>query len=316
MRPSLAVVLALTACGTPGLMPLTVEDDMSLPRIEVTVDNRPRLLHLLEWGDPRRPTVLIVHGSVSDVRSWLPIAEGLASEYHVVAWDLGGNGLSQRLERRQLAFDLMADEVLAVKARVSPTAPVAVIGHSWGASIVALALGRQPAAFSRVVLAEPPGLTGELQNRVGAAVNLMVRGYLDMAVGAGLLAPVDHEGLDLRALEMLSSGTRAFSCPGKAPTPVPVWRPGGLALIEWETSVIGPSGAFSYDFTPGLADVEAPVLLIGTECSVIGAEFQRTGNLPLLRQGSLVSMAGVSHRLTVEDPSGFVGVVKTFLGQE
>jgi hypothetical protein len=29
-----------------------------------------------------------------------------------------------------------------------------------------------------------------------------------------------------------------------------------------------------------------------------------------------VSMAGVSHRLTVEDPSGFVAVVKTFLGQE
>ncbi|MCH3968378.1 MAG: alpha/beta hydrolase [Atopobiaceae bacterium] len=49
-----------------------------------------------EWGDPAKPSVLLLHGITSSHRSWSPVARLLAERgLHVIAWDMPLHGESR-----------------------------------------------------------------------------------------------------------------------------------------------------------------------------------------------------------------------------
>ena len=98
IAPVLGVALTVaTGCMDPGapgnLVPATVEDDPSLPRIEVNGT----ILHAEAYGNPSAPMIMMLHGGPGgDYRSLLPY-RALADEgYYVVFWDHRGAGLSKR----------------------------------------------------------------------------------------------------------------------------------------------------------------------------------------------------------------------------
>ena len=53
-------------------------------------------LHYLEWGDPAKPDLLLVHGWTNFAASWTGVAENLRHRYHIVAPDLRGHGESDK----------------------------------------------------------------------------------------------------------------------------------------------------------------------------------------------------------------------------
>jgi proline iminopeptidase len=296
----------------PGiLVPPTVTEDPLLPQATIAVSGHSRRIHFRSYGDPSAPPLLVVHGSAADMRAYL-VLSALADRYHVVLWDLRGNGLSERVPEQELGFDAMADEIEAVRLALVGDRPVTIIGHSWGAAFVALHLSRHPQAVHQAVLIEPPGLKSEFQNRVGQSLDLLAPGYLDMVYSTDLLPPVDHETLDYKTLMLLRSGIRTFSCDNDHPPPWPVWRPGGLALLVWETSPM-KGGVYSYDFTPGLDGFAGEVLIVGTACSPLGTSFQRDTNLTLFQHGRLLDIPGSGHRVTIEQPALLLEGLNAFL---
>ena len=48
--------------------------------------------HYLEWGDPAKPTVLLLHGASQQGHSWDFISLALSPDYHVLALDQRGHG--------------------------------------------------------------------------------------------------------------------------------------------------------------------------------------------------------------------------------
>ena len=77
--------------------------------------------------------LVLLHGGLSDGRSWTPQLESLAQEYDVVAWDAPGCGGSA-----DPAADLrLADYADAVAAlvRALGVGPVHLAGHSFGAGL-------------------------------------------------------------------------------------------------------------------------------------------------------------------------------------
>ena len=125
-RALVAAALLLAACITPrepgALVPPTVDEDPALPRVLLSVAGRTRAVHLRTFGDPANPTVLFLHGSLSDHRSFLPFRV-LADRFHVVLWDQRGNGLSERITAGEYGWDSVVEEIDAVKALVSPDRP-------------------------------------------------------------------------------------------------------------------------------------------------------------------------------------------------
>ncbi|WNM36305.1 SDR family oxidoreductase [Streptomyces sp. Li-HN-5-11] len=93
-------------------------------------------LRVAELGDPRQPTVVLLHGYPDSKEVWSEVAERLAGRYglHVVLYDVRGHGRSTAPRPLRGGFTLakLTDDFLAVVDAVSPDRPVHLVGHDWG----------------------------------------------------------------------------------------------------------------------------------------------------------------------------------------
>jgi len=89
------------------------------------------------------PTLVALHGLASNARWWDLVAERLAPMNRVIAVDLRGHGLSDRPDDGY-DFDTVAGDVHDVVSQLHP-APLAVAGHSWGASVALVYAANYPA---------------------------------------------------------------------------------------------------------------------------------------------------------------------------
>lgn len=89
------------------------------------------------------PTLLALHGLASNARWWDLVAERLGAMNRVIAVDLRGHGLSDRPDDGY-DFDTVAGDVHNVVGELHP-APLAVAGHSWGASVALVYAANYPA---------------------------------------------------------------------------------------------------------------------------------------------------------------------------
>ncbi|MCB9651309.1 MAG: alpha/beta hydrolase, partial [Deltaproteobacteria bacterium] len=300
-------LVPLWACVDPGdpgaWVPATVDEDPSLPSRSLDVVGHLRQVHLRTFGAEGAPPLFVIPGSASDLRAYAPLA-ALSDHYRVVMWDLRGNGLSERVPAEELGFEAMAEELEAMWLAEAGGEPATFIGHSWSAAFVALYLARHPEHVRQAVLIEPPGLKDSFQDQVGLALDLMAPGYLDLVWSVGS-APLDHVGLDYQMLGMLQSGVRNFYCDPDDHPPWPVWRPGALALITWEAAILKGT-SLDYDFTPGVGDFTGEVLIVGTECSPIGTEFQTATNLTVFQDARVLDIRGSGHRILTEQPEALL----------
>ncbi len=91
-------------------------------------------LSLCEAGDPRRPTLVFIHGYPDTKEMWQGVMAELADRFHVAAYDVRGAGASSA-PRGPAAYDLgrLADDFEAVLDAVAPGKQVHLVGHDWGA---------------------------------------------------------------------------------------------------------------------------------------------------------------------------------------
>ncbi|MGM1063353.1 alpha/beta fold hydrolase [Saccharothrix sp. Mg75] len=97
------------------------------------VESEGARLAVFERGDRSAPTVLLVHGFPDTHRVWDGVADVLAEAFHVVTYDVRGAGASSA-PRGLAAYRLpvLARDLFAVAAAVSPDEPVHVVAHDWG----------------------------------------------------------------------------------------------------------------------------------------------------------------------------------------
>jgi len=142
----------------PGnLVPRTVDEDLSLPSINVNGAQ----LHAEAFGNPDDPMIVVIHGGPGlDYRYLLNCKEFANDGYRVVFYDQRGAGLSERFPFSSYSMHEMYDDLTAVIAhyRSSATQKVFLLGHSWGAMLATAYINRYPDAIAGVVLGEPGGL--------------------------------------------------------------------------------------------------------------------------------------------------------------
>jgi pimeloyl-ACP methyl ester carboxylesterase len=88
---------------------------------------------LEQWGQAG-PALLCVHGIGSSRKSWVRTAEALAGSYRVFAYDQRGHGDSASVAGPMTHAQSVRD--LLVVARAIDGEIFALIGHSWGGTIV------------------------------------------------------------------------------------------------------------------------------------------------------------------------------------
>jgi pimeloyl-ACP methyl ester carboxylesterase len=90
-------------------------------------------LAVTEGGNQDGPTILFVHGFPDTGTVWAPLALELASEFHVVTYDVRGAGESDVPgAEEEYALPALIADMAAVIAATSPARSVHLVAHDWG----------------------------------------------------------------------------------------------------------------------------------------------------------------------------------------
>lgn len=105
------------------------------------------------WG-LGSPTVVLDHGMGLDATSWRDVVEQLARTTKVCTYDRAGAGASSA-PRRPRSCDALLADLRVVVDRVSPRAPVVLVGHSFGGLLGRIFASARPDRLAGLVLVEP-----------------------------------------------------------------------------------------------------------------------------------------------------------------
>jgi pimeloyl-ACP methyl ester carboxylesterase len=113
-------------------------------------------LHYVDWGNPDKPPLLLVHGGRDHCRNWDWVAEALRDEWHIIAHDLRGHGDSQwSTDGSYTLAGYVYD--LAQLIHQQRLAPVTIIAHSLGGVVALRYAGVYPETVARLVAIEGLG---------------------------------------------------------------------------------------------------------------------------------------------------------------
>lgn len=104
-----------------------------------------------DQGPRDASTVLFVHGTAVDHRSWDPQVSALRDRYRVITLDLRRHGASTA--RARFRFDEAVDDVVALVEHLDP-GPLAVVGLSLGGNIAQEIVRRVPERVGALVVAD------------------------------------------------------------------------------------------------------------------------------------------------------------------
>ncbi len=121
------------------------------------IDCRGLKIHVVEWGESGKRTILLHHGFLDHARSWDRVAAILAKEYRVLALDARGHGDSEWLRGGGYYFfqDYVFDVADVVDTLIGDT--VILVGHSMGGMVCSLFAGTFPDRVSALVSVEGAG---------------------------------------------------------------------------------------------------------------------------------------------------------------
>ena len=114
--------------------------------------------HCRRWGDPRRPTLFMLHGWMDVSASFQFLVDALSGDWQVIAPDWRGFGPSGRSQDGAYWFPDYFADLDALLARFHAGAPAVLIGHSMGGNVAAMYAGIRPERVARLVNLEGFGL--------------------------------------------------------------------------------------------------------------------------------------------------------------
>jgi pimeloyl-ACP methyl ester carboxylesterase len=114
--------------------------------------------HLREWGEPGAPLLLMLHGWMDVSASFQFVVDALENDWHVIAPDWRGFGLSDAGPGDCYWFADYLGDLDAILDAVAPAAPVSLVGHSMGGNVALLYAGVRPARVRAAVNLEGFGL--------------------------------------------------------------------------------------------------------------------------------------------------------------
>jgi pimeloyl-ACP methyl ester carboxylesterase len=113
-------------------------------------------LHYVDWGNPTRPPLLMLHGGRDHCRNWDWAAAALRDDWHIIAPDLRGHGDSQwSTDGSYTIAGYIYD--LAQLIHQQRLAPVTIVAHSLGGQIALRYAGIYPDTVARLVAIEGLG---------------------------------------------------------------------------------------------------------------------------------------------------------------
>lgn len=245
-------------------------------------------------GDPRRPSLVFLHGIGGAARGWRAQLDAFQDKYRAIAWDMPGYGRSAPLPAVSIASLAAAlHDFLQQVGAVKPC----LVGHSIGGMIVQHFLVDHPTAAVSVVLAQTSpafgSSDGEWQKQfIDARLGPLDRGETMQTLAPRLVADLIGDDADPAGVAL------AQDC--MAQVKPDAYRGSMLAMI-------------GFDLRKRLKDIAVPTLLLsGSRDNNAPAPMVKktAGFVP---GSTYVELDGCGHLANLERPGEFNGALRDFL---
>ena len=255
-------------------------------------------LHGLEWGEPGRPALCLLHGGAAHAHWFDRVASHFADRFHVLSLDQRGHGESQWASPPAYATEHFASDLLGVMEAME-WATMAIAGHSMGGhNAMAFSAWHPKRVAALAILDARPAIPPE---------------RLSNMHDRGRRPPRHHatEELALRSFRLLPKETNA--------DPELLAHVGRQGLVKREAGWVYRFDPACYsrrephDAWPLLPRITAPTLVVRAELSPILTAEMADRMLSLIPDASLAIVPGAYHHLTLDAPDAFSGELGRFL---
>jgi len=238
--------------------------------------------------------LVLLHGGLSDARSWTPQLESLARDYDVIAWDAPGCGDSAD-PKADLRLADYADAVAAL-VRALGVGPVHLAGHSFGAGLAIDVYGRHRELVRSLVL------SGAYAGWRGSLPPAEVEARLNRALA----------DLDRPPAEWVDSYLDGFF--GRSVPPQTVEAARTMMLDVRRAGTLSMVTAFaSADLRGVLPTIAVPALLIYGAQDVRAPRGVAEALHAAIPGSRLILVPAAGHDVNLEAPREYDAAVRTFL---
>lgn len=122
------------------------------------LDVRGLKYHIRHWGNEGAPMLFMVHGWMDTSASFQFVVDALQRDWHVIAPDWRGFGLSENSGTDTYWFPDYLGDLDAILRHYAPDRSVNLIGHSMGGNVACLYAGVRPQRINRLINLEGFGM--------------------------------------------------------------------------------------------------------------------------------------------------------------
>lgn len=115
--------------------------------------------HVRHWGEEGAPKIFMVHGWMDVSASFQFVVDCLKQDWHVIAPDWRGFGLSESTHADTYWFPDYVADLDAILDHYAPGEAVNLLGHSMGGNVAGIYAGVRPERVRRLVNLEGFGLS-------------------------------------------------------------------------------------------------------------------------------------------------------------
>ena len=165
-------------------------------------------LHVRHWGRAGAPKLFMLHGWMDVSASFQFVVDCLQGDWHVIAPDWRGFGLSERTSADTYWFPDYVADLDALLAHYVPQGRVDLLGHSMGGNVASVYAGVRPGRIRKLINLEGFGLKTSPASQAPAryadwldalATPATMRAYPDLAAVARRLQQTNPRLSDRRA---------------------------------------------------------------------------------------------------------------------
>lgn len=281
------------------------------------VDVRGTAYHVLEWGDPAAPPLVLLHGWMDVAASFQFLVDALTGRWRVVAPDWQGFGRTAWRADGYWFQDYIADLDFLLRALVADDR-AHLVGHSLGANVATLYAGLRASRVRSVIALDgfgiPQGNAAEAPSRLTAWLDALVEPpallpYANLAAVADRLQKNNPrlsrdraEFLASEWAEPLADGSARLRADPRHKLPFPtVYRMDEVEAI-WR-------------------EIQAPVLWVAAAQSRIpkwlagdgDADAEIARRMQHVQHATLVTVADAGHMLHHDQPEAVARIVEKFV---
>jgi esterase len=254
-------------------------------------------LHYVEWGDPSRPPLVLIHGLDRVGRTFEHLVPYFLDRYRVIAYDMRGHGdTSWDPQGRYLVEDHVGDLeglVAALELR-----NVTVWGNSTGGRVAQVFTALHPDLVSRLISEDVgPERPRQISDGYARRVKEEENGWASEEELLARLRKTSAGTVDAVLRAHVRYGTKR--------------REDGRVIWKRDPKLV--NGFVATDLWRFVGTIKTPALyLLGGRSTIVPPETQEQlrKTLPTAR---IVTMPGLGHYPSDEKPAEFVAIVNEFL---